>query len=222
MKKLLCATIILSISLCPIVLAKNASKKTYPIFLGSTLNSNSIDPSVYKIAVAAYNNAIKKGVEINKKVITVIDFSRPSNEKRLWVLDLENRKVLFHTLVAHGKYSGENYPNSFSDRPGSLQSSIGVFLTKNTYQGHNGYTLVLAGLEKGYNNHAESRRVVMHGAHYVNEQIANTHGRIGRSWGCPAVDTKLAKPIINTIKDGTLMIAYYPDKKWLRESEYLT
>ena len=215
MKKQLYAAIVLCMSLCPNIIAQNLDEKTYS-------NFRSLNPSVLKLAVTAYHNAIKKGIEINKKVITVIDFSRPSNEKRLWVLDLETHKVLFHTLVAHGKYSGGNYPTSFSDHHGSLQSSIGVFLTKNTYQGHNGYTLTLAGLEKGYNNNAESRRVVMHGAPYVSEQIADTHGRIGRSWGCPAVDTKLAKPIINTIKNGTLMVAYYPDKNWLRNSEYLT
>jgi hypothetical protein len=203
------------------VIAKNADKKTYSGFFTRTFNSNNLDPSVLELAITAYNNALKKGIPVNKKVLTVIDFSRPSNEKRLWVVDLEKRKILFHTLVAHGKYSGNNYSTNFSDIHGSLKSSIGVFLTKNTYDGHNGYSLVLAGLEKGYNEHAESRRVVMHGAPYVNEQIAHTYGRIGRSWGCPAVDIKMAKPIINTIKNGSLLVAYYPDKKWLRESKYL-
>jgi len=213
----MCIVTISSTLLISTAFAGSSIEKTY-----SNLSSNEPSPNVLKLAITAYNNALKKGLDVNKKVVTVIDFTRPSNEKRLWVLDLKTKKILFNTLVAHGKYSGENYPTNFSDKHGSLQSSIGVFLTKNTYLGHNGYSLVLSGLEKGYNEHAEPRRVVMHGAPYVSDKIAKTYGRIGRSWGCPAVDVNLAKPIINTIKDGSLLVAYYPDKKWLRESEYLT
>lgn len=220
-QKLLCAVSVLSLLLSPAIIAKDFSKEVYPSIFSFSLKSEGLNPAVLKLAVTAYNNAVKQGVDVNKKVVTVIDYSLPSNEKRLWVLDLEKQKVLFHTFVAHGKYSGENTPDSFSDRPGSQQSSIGVFLTKGTYFGHEGYSLVLEGLEKGYNDLAESRRIVMHGAPYVSEEIADTYGRIGRSWGCPAMDFKVATPIINTIKDGSLVVAYYPDKKWLRESKYL-
>lgn len=220
-KKLLCVISIFSILLSPIIIAKSSYKEVYPSLFTFSSKLEGLNPSILKLAVTAYNNAVKQGVSVNKKIITIIDYSKPSNEKRLWVLDLEQQKVLFHTFVAHGKYSGENIANNFSDRPGSQQSSIGVFLTKDVYVGHSGYSLVLSGLEKGYNEHAESRRIVMHGASYVDKGIADSYGRIGRSWGCPAVERELAMPIIDTIKHGSLIIAYYPDKKWLSESKYL-
>lgn len=212
---------IVSILFSSIAIAHNFSKTVYPSLFTMSLKADGLDPTVLKLAVTAYNNAVKQGVNINKKVVTIIDYSKPSSEKRLWVLDLDKQQVLFHTLVAHGRYSGENIANSFSDRPGSEQSSIGVFLTKGVYIGHSGYSLVLSGLEKGYNENAESRRIVMHGADYVNEGLVSTYGRIGRSWGCPAVERQLAEPIIDTIKDGSLFIAYYPDKAWLSQSRYL-
>jgi hypothetical protein len=223
MKKILYAILILStpISLNSTIIAKNLNTKINSNFFNiNSSNFKGLNPKVLKLALTAYSNAKKKGI-VNKKVITIVDFSLPSNQKRLWILDLNKQKVLFHVLVAHGIHSGRNYAAKFSNNHGSKQSSIGVFLTKSTYIGHNGCSLVLAGLERGYNDQAEARHVVMHGAHYVKEKIVNTHKRIGRSWGCPAVDMKLAKPIINTIKDGSIFIIYYPDKKWLRESKYL-
>lgn len=220
-KKLFRVISIVSVFLSSAIFAKNSVPLVSPSFFTFSLKSDGLNPTVLKLAVTAYNNAVKQGIAVNKEIVTVIDYSLPSNEKRLWVLDLENEKVLFHTFVAHGKYSGENTPDSFSDRPGSLQSSIGVFLTKGTYFGHEGYSLVLQGLEKGYNLHAESRRIVVHGAPYVSKELVDEYGRIGRSWGCPAVERELAVPIINTIKEGSLVVAYYPDKKWLHESRYL-
>lgn len=177
-------------------------------------------PSVLKLALKAFFNARQQGIE-SKPVLTVIDYSLPSTAKRMWVLDLDNKKVLFNNLVAHGKGSGTNYAKYFSDRGGSLQSSLGLFLTEDTYSGHDGYSLKIKGLEDGFNDKAEARKIVMHGAWYVNENYAAARGRLGLSWGCPAVDKKLAAPIINTIKNGSLMFAYYPDANWLQKSKFI-
>jgi len=180
-----------------------------------------LNPNVLKVALNAYYNASERGVNVNKPILTVIDYSLPSNVKRMWVLDLKNNEVLFNTLVAHGKYSGEVYSTKFSDNDGSQQSSLGVFLTENTYSGHNGYTLKIKGLEPGFNSKAEARHIVIHGAQYVSEELAKIRGAIGRSWGCPALDPRVSGSVINTIKDGSLVVAYYPDKKWLKNSKFV-
>ncbi len=183
-------------------------------------NQSNIDPKVLRLALIAYDNAQKRGMN-PKSVITIIDYSKPSTEKRLWVIDLRRRVVAFNTLVAHGQGSGNNLTTNFSNSSGSHASSLGVFLTGNTYTGGNGYSLTLHGLEKEFNDHAFERRVVFHGADYVNENIAKQYGRIGRSWGCPALDRRIASQIINYIKKGTLVFAYYPDRKWLNRSMFL-
>jgi hypothetical protein len=187
-------------------------------FSAQTTNLN---PDVVKLALTAYQNAIKNGVKNKQQIITIIDYSLPSNIKRLWVLDLKTQKVIFNTWVAHGKNSGENFADHFSNSPKSLQSSIGLYETGGTYFGNNGYSLVLHGLDKGFNDKAESRRIVMHPAPYVDESIIREHGRIGRSWGCPALNPEVATPLINTIKGGTLLLAYYPNAEWLQKSNYL-
>ncbi|HLS94438.1 MAG TPA: murein L,D-transpeptidase catalytic domain family protein [Sphingobacterium sp.] len=152
-------------------------------------------------------------------VLTVIDFTLPSTDKRMVVLDMEKEKVLFHTIVSHGRNSGEKYAKSFSNRHGSYQSSLGFFLTENTYQGGNGYSLVLDGLEKGINDQAKARAVVIHGADYCSESVIKATGRLGRSYGCPALPRALTKPIINTIKDGTLLYIYADNEQYMASSK---
>lgn len=188
----------------------------------SSLNNaahNSVNPKVLKLALTAYNCAVLSGQGKQEK-LTIVDYSRPSSERRLWVFDLANDKLLFNSLVAHGKGSGEAFANHFSDKPETHASSLGLFITGNVYKGRDGYSLKLLGLEENFNSHAESRNIVIHGAPYVNEMLASS-GRIGRSWGCPAVPKQLAAPIINTIKDGGVVFSYYPDANWLKESKYL-
>lgn len=178
-----------------------------------------IDKNVLRLSLVAYANAQKRGIT-KSPLLTVIDYSKPSSEKRLWVLDLNNGKTLFNTWVSHGKNSGGATATSFSNVPGSLKSSIGVFVTDLTYMGGNGYSLRLKGLEQGVNDNAYRRDIVIHGARYVNpDNIKN--GQVGRSWGCPAVRVDLAKPLINTIKNKTVVFAYYPDRKWLTNSQFL-
>lgn len=195
---------------------------TVPSFASFYSNSpEKISYQALETAEKAYFNAKKDGLDVKKDIVTIIDYSLSSNKKRLWVIDLKNHKLLYNTFVSHGKYSGDILPNAFSNKEGSLKSSIGVYLTENTYIGHNGYSLVLNGLDKGYNNHAKARHIVMHGAQYVSGELAKKNGRVGRSFGCPAVEEKMAKPIIDTIKDGSIIVAYYPDKKWLKTSKFL-
>jgi len=152
----------------------------------------------------------------------VIDYSLPSTATRLWVFDLATRRLLYAERVAHGKYSGDNYTRSFSNEPGSLQTSIGLFRTSETYQGRNGYSLRLDGLEPGFNDRARERAIVMHGASYVSEKSVKQLGRLGRSWGCPAVRASVARPLINDLKDGQYVFAYYPDAEWLQRSALLS
>ncbi len=151
----------------------------------------------------------------------VIDYSLPSTATRLWVFDLATRRLLYAERVAHGKYSGDNYTRSFSNEPGSLQTSLGLFRTSETYNGSNGYSLRLDGLEPGFNDRARERAIVMHGAPYVSENSVQQLGRLGRSWGCPAVRASVARPLIDDLKDGQYVFAYYPDAEWLQRSSLL-
>lgn len=187
-------------------------------FAAKTAN---LKPELAKLAIKAFHNAQKLGIHISKPLITVIDYTLPSTVKRLWVLDIDKNKILHTSMVAHGKYSGENYTIKFSNNINSLQTSIGLFLTDTTYFGRDGYSLRIIGLDKGYNDNAEIRSIVMHGAPYVSKEYAAIAGRAGRSWGCPAVEKPLAKPIINSIKEGSLILSYYPDKQYLRNSKYI-
>ena len=182
--------------------------------------ANNIDPTVLRLGLKAYLNAHQRGLD-SKQILTVIDYSKPSTEKRLWVFDLKHNRTLYNTWVSHGKNSGGINATSFSNADGSLKSSLGLFLTEEPYMGGNGYSLRLRGLEAGVNDHAYERSVVVHGAWYVNPDTIRRYGQIGRSWGCPAVDERLAKPLINTIKENTLVFAYYPDRKWLSHSNFL-
>jgi hypothetical protein len=160
--------------------------------------------------------------QFDSPLLTVIDYSLPSSERRLWVLDLVRKRVLFHELVAHGMNTGESFAMEFSNRPGSFQSSLGLFRTEDTYRGRHGLSLRLDGLEPGFNDRARERAIVMHGASYVNSSFLARHGRLGRSWGCPAVDRAVHRRIIERIKDGTALFVYYPDDDWLRSSDFLT
>ncbi len=185
-------------------------------------NVQTLSFDVFEKAMTGFEN-LKRAGEIKEETVllTVCDFSKSSNEKRLWVINTETGEILFNALVAHGKNTGDEFATNFSNRESSLQSSLGFYRTDLTYQGGNGYSLKLHGLDKGYNDAAFRRAIVMHGANYVNENFAKQHRRIGRSWGCPAVSSQLAKPIINTIKDGSVLFIYYPDQNYLKDTKWL-
>lgn len=178
-----------------------------------------LNKQVLKLALTAYKNADKTGA-VKKPVLTVIDYSLPSNKQRMWVFDVSKERLLYHTYVAHGKNSGEK-ARHFSNKESSKQSSLGTYITKDTYEGHKGYSLNLQGLDRGFNDNAYNRRVVMHGAWYVEPDFIRKSGRAGLSWGCPAIAQTLAKPVINTIKNGSVIFAYFPDRNFLSHSGYL-
>lgn len=174
----------------------------------------------YKAFEQAYKG-YKEIKGIKKSIITLVDFSKPSTEERFYVLDLESRKMLFCSHVAHGRNSGDNFATSFSNKVGSNKSSLGFYLTENTYDGSNGYSLVLNGLEKGINDRAKQRAVVIHGASYCNPDFLEREGRLGRSFGCPALPESLNDSIIDTIKDGSLLYIYAGNPDYISQSTVL-
>ncbi|WP_447650930.1 murein L,D-transpeptidase catalytic domain family protein [Pseudomonas abietaniphila] len=178
------------------------------------------NPRVIELAVQSAQCRIAQSNPQPTK-LAVIDYSLPSTERRLWVFDLAQRTLLFHNLVAHGRSSGEDRATYFSNEPDSLASSIGLYSTRESYVGRNGYSLRMDGLEPGFNDKAFDRDVVIHGADYVSNDFARVNGRIGRSHGCPAVPTAMARPVIDTLKDGQLLFIYYPDPQWLKTSSFI-
>ncbi len=179
-----------------------------------------LNPQVLKLATTAYRNAKHKGIG-SKDLLTIVDYSLPSTSKRLWVIDMHNNKVVHNTHVSHGIGSGENYATRFSNRHGSKMSSLGLYLTGDIYNGHYGSSLNLHGLEDKFNSNALARRIVVHPAHYANEGIIKSTGRLGRSFGCLALNMNIAHKIMHTIKNGSLIFCYYPDQIWLKESKLL-
>jgi len=179
-----------------------------------------IDAGVFSLALASAERAVARG-EATPSTLTVIDFAQPSTDPRLWVYDLGSRELLFEEHVSHGRNSGHNLPTLFSNEPESYKSSLGLFRAAEGYYGKHGYSLRLDGLEKGVNDRARERAIVIHGAAYVNAATAKAQGRLGRSLGCPAVRPEISRPLIDAIKDGGLVFAYYPDPAWLETSTYL-
>ena len=197
--------------------AANASA----LFTELHLNEAGLNPTAFNSAIQGLHKLDDKGILHNDEIITIVDFSQPSTQKRLYVLDLQNKRILFNTLVAHGHNSGSLWTKSFSNNASSLKSSPGFYVTEDTYMGSNGYSLRLNGLEKNINDNALNRAIVMHGAPYVDQSAINSLGFLGRSWGCPAVPMSKHKAIINTIKGGTCLFIYSPDKGYQESSTVL-
>lgn len=170
--------------------------------------SGTVSLPAFQQALAGYYKLVAK----DKKLLALIDFTKPSTERRFCVIDLEQKKVLFETHVAHGRQSGDNYAVSFSNEPGSYKSSLGFFRTGETYSGKNGYSLLLDGLEKGINDNARERAIVIHGANYADPKVLQGQNRLGRSLGCPALPPAISQKIIDTIKGGTLLYIYGHNK----------
>ena len=175
----------------------------------------------FRYGMIGYGTLQQQGKLSDKKLLTIIDFTKPSTQKRFYTLDLSALRVAYHTYVSHGKNSGENKATAFSNVVHSNQSSMGFYATAETYVGGKGFSLKLDGLEKGYNDNARERAVVIHEAEYVSEYWIKKYGRLGRSQGCPALPKELSKEIIQTIKNNTLIFAYYNDDAYLQSSAYL-
>jgi hypothetical protein len=180
-----------------------------------------IETDVFEMALNAASCAVQSGAVKAPETLTVIDYSKPSSERRLWVFDLKAKELVYEELVAHGQGSGANMATQFSNEDESHQTSLGLFVTRDTYVGKNGYSLRLDGLDRGVNDRARDRAIVMHGAPYVSEQFVKANGRLGRSWGCPAIGAGVAKQMIDRVKGGGLVFAYYPDATLLKTSKYL-
>ena len=216
------------IVLQPEATTATASVDSVSFSAGTRSVYDSLKLSLAGLSKSAYDNAkkgldklIEQGKLRNSSIISIVDFSLPSSKKRLFVIDLKNYKVLYNTWVAHGRNSGREMAESFSNQESSFKSSPGFYVTGNTYRGSHGYSLKLEGLERGINDKAYERAIVMHGAEYVNPALVATQGFIGRSLGCPAVPVKMATPIINTIKNGSCLFIYNPSRSYLQRSQYL-
>lgn len=180
-----------------------------------------VSADIVDLAMSAVTCGVATGDLVAPPTLTVIDYSLPSARPRLWTFDLGSGRLLFKELVAHGRNSGVAVATRFSDEAGSRQSSLGLFRAADTYVGQNGYSLRLDGLEPGFNGRARERAIVMHGAKYVDASLANANGRVGRSWGCPALRESIARRLIDTVRDGGVIFSYYPDPAWLARSKFL-
>jgi hypothetical protein len=185
------------------------------------LEKNGLTRKVFIMALKGFSKMREKGLVGEDSILTIIDFTKSSRQKRLYVLDLKNQDIIFQTVVAHGKNSGREYAKSFSNNPSSRKSSLGFYITEGTYQGSNGYSMKLKGVEAGINDKALARAIVMHGADYANEEAVSRKGYLGRSYGCPAVPQNLTKKIIDKIKDGNCIFVFYPDQNYLKRSNLL-
>ncbi len=197
-------------------------QRTIESLYRSTELGNAIDYKAFRMAMAGYYSLRQKGMLKNDDVLTIIDYNQPSVNKRLFVIDMKNNRVLTSSLVAHGKNSGLNQAVRFSNVPGSFKSSPGFFVTSRTYQGKHGYSLRLQGLEAGINDNAEMRNIVMHGADYVSPDFIRRHGRLGRSHGCPALPFSQYRQVIDLIKNGSCLFIYNGDQRYIGRSGMLT
>jgi hypothetical protein len=199
---------------------KNASQNLFDEISSDSMSGM---PSENVFTTAYQGFSILKAMPgvVKKEILTVIDFSLPSTEKRLWIIDIANKKILFNDYVAHGRNSGNNAAASFSNVSGSYKSSIGFYVTAETYHGKHGLSLRLEGMDKNFNCNARNRAIVMHGADYVSADFIQQYGRLGRSLGCPSVSMDIHEEVINTIQDGSTLFIYYPDPLFLQKSSVL-
>ena len=214
----LCLAVTALGAICSPAYAANASS---PLLLNSLSQAApELNPQALKSALSAMQCAVNNGAQ-QAQHLAVIDYSQPSTARRLWIFDLTKKKLVLRDLFAHGQKSGENFATQFSNSEGSFQSSLGLFRTQESYNGSHGYSLRMDGLEPGINDRARERAIVIHAADYVNPLWSQRQGRIGRSLGCPAVRPQVARQVVDKLKDGQFMFAWYPDQRWLKSSTYL-
>jgi hypothetical protein len=215
-RRLLCAA---GLSLCATPLL--AAQPTYQPLVDSLARvAPKLDRQVLTHAVAAMQCAVNHGATPAGR-LAVIDFSLPSSQRRLWIFDLDKKTVLLKEYVAHGQKSGQNHATRFSNQVNSHQSRLGLFRTAESYRGKHGYSLRMDGMEPGINDRARERAIVIHPADYVDPSWIAKQGRIGRSWGCPAVRPEVARMVVDSLKGGQFMFSWYPDQEWLQSSAYL-
>jgi hypothetical protein len=200
----------------------SASAINMELYTAVKLADLGLDKAIFELAIKGLNKLVSAGKLLNSTIVTIVDFSQSSNKKRLYVIDLKNKRMLFNTYVAHGRNTGLEFAKNFSNEEGSFKSSLGFYVTAHPITGsHTGFSLLMEGVEKGFNDHAGKREIIVHGADYATEKFIQKNGRLGRSMGCPTLPPELNKPIIETIKDGTCLFIYNPDSKYLAGSRLI-
>lgn len=210
-----------SIRFSPFAEEKSSISAVEQLYENLHLGQFDLSQEIFSLAMKGFSALVSKQKLNSDSILSIIDFSKSSSRKRLVIIDLKNEAVLFHTVVAHGKKSGMEFARSFSNKAKSLKSSLGFFVTRNSYNGSNGYSMKLAGIEKGINDKAMARAIVMHGADYANEEVIVRKGYLGRSYGCPAVPENVNREIVDRIKEGNCLFIYSNDKKYLKQSRLL-
>lgn len=192
------------------------------LYSSMKLSETGLSKEIFQLALKGYHKLEAIGKLQKSDILTIIDFSQSSTKKRLYVIDLLHKALLFNTYVAHGKNTGDEYANDFSNSSGSLKSSLGFYVTREEITGSSvGLALILDGVEKGFNDNALKREIIMHGADYVSENFIHKIGRLGRSFGCPALPPDLIKPVVETIKEGTCLFIYHRDNNYFSHSSLL-
>lgn len=188
------------------------------IYASMDLSAKGLDPKAFEYAWRGYHNLLKKGLIHKRSVLSICDFSQSSRAKRMYVIDVLHRKLLYRTYVAHGQNSGDEYATSFSNQPDSYKSSLGFYVTMRTYVGHNGLSLRLNGVDSGYNDMALKRQIVLHGSSYVSDKYMKDYGELGTSLGCPALPAAMSGEIIHAVKGGSCLFIYHPTPQYLDNS----
>lgn len=209
------------LTVTPAAIAAPVVSENSDCYTSWNLTAAGLSKEAFDCALKGYEQLLQKNMLQKTTVLTIVDYSLPSTQKRLYVVDMADGKVLFHSLAAHGRNSGLVYANDFSNKPSSFKTSLGFFVTGSTYIGNNGYSLKLNGCEKGINDKAMERAIVMHGADYVNENFIQQNGYLGRSHGCPALPGNISKKVIDVIKGGSCVFLYHPEKKYITHSKIL-
>lgn len=201
---------------------KNEAEEKEELYSALHLSEYGLTYNVLQLALKGHQKLKDEGRLANPDILTIVDFSQTSKNKRLYVIDMVNKEVLFNTLVSHGRNTGDEFAQNFSNENGSHKSSLGFYVTKNNNMGSTvGYSLILEGIEKGFNDNAAMRQIIMHGADYATESFIDRTGRLGRSYGCPAVPPELIEPVVEVIENGTCLFIYYPDEHYLDTSPLL-
>lgn len=201
--------------------ASSLEAETSLLYDELSLSEIGLGKKAFEYAYKGYKKLLNRGLIAKENILSVVDFSQSSKNKRLYILDIENKEILVNTYVAHGRNSGKEFATNFSNSVSSLKSSLGFFVTKATYYGEHGLSLRIDGMEPGINDNAEKRAVVIHGADYLGDRYLKGNPFSGRSWGCPAVPSAQSNEIIDMIKDGTVMFIYHPTQKYLSKSRIL-
>jgi hypothetical protein len=198
------------------------SERKMDLYSVLNLSAFGLSDQVFQLALKGYNKLVAEGKLEKQKFLTIVDFSQSSCKKRMYVIDIQNQMLLFNTLVAHGRNTGDEFAQSFSNKSGTLKSSLGFYVTKDQAIGSTvGLSLILQGVEKGFNDNALNREIIMHGADYATEDFILKNGRLGRSFGCPSLPPELIKPVVETIDKGSCLFIYYPDADYLAHSALL-